>query len=117
MVRTRSNEIPDQGRATHLVARGRGRAPGCGRGRGHPRTILVMPPMGPAENPIIEEQDEVHVVEPAPVDFTYAPGFQDVMGHMLWFMDNMTQAGLFPADPATSQAGGRAQTPTAQAHG
>ncbi|XP_070023192.1 uncharacterized protein [Nicotiana sylvestris] len=29
----------------------------------------------------------------------------------------MTQAGLFPVDPATSQAGGGAQTPTAQAHG
>ncbi|XP_070049059.1 uncharacterized protein [Nicotiana tomentosiformis] len=39
------------------------------------------------------------------------------MGRMLWFMDSMTQAGLFPADPATSQAGGRAQTPTAEAPG
>jgi len=36
---------------------------------------------------------------------------------MLRFMDNMTQASLFLADPATSQAGGGAQTPTAQAHG
>ncbi|XP_070011171.1 uncharacterized protein [Nicotiana sylvestris] len=32
-------------------------------------------------------------------------------------MDTITQAGLFPADPATSQAGGGAQSPTAQAHG
>ncbi|XP_070003448.1 uncharacterized protein [Nicotiana sylvestris] len=46
-----------------------------------------------------------------------ALGFQEVMGRMLWFMDTVTQAGLFPADPATSEAGGRAQTPTAQASG
>ncbi|XP_070020732.1 uncharacterized protein [Nicotiana sylvestris] len=32
-------------------------------------------------------------------------------------MDSMTQADLFPVDPATSQAGGGAQTPTAQAPG
>ncbi|XP_070055544.1 uncharacterized protein [Nicotiana tomentosiformis] len=30
---------------------------------------------------------------------------------------NREKAGLFPADPATSQAGGGAQTPTAQGHG
>lgn len=35
---------------------------------------------------------------------------------MLRFMDFMSQVGLLPADPATSQAGGGAQTPlTAQA--
>jgi len=34
-----------------------------------------MPPVGSAENPIIEEQDEVPVAEPALVDFTSAPGF------------------------------------------
>ncbi|XP_070025153.1 uncharacterized protein [Nicotiana sylvestris] len=39
------------------------------------------------------------------------------MGRMLRFMDSMTQAGLFPADPTISQAGGGAQTPTAQAPG
>ena len=76
-----------------------------------------MPLVGPAEDPIIEEQDEVPVAEPAPVDFTSAPGFQEVMGCMLWFMDTMTQADLFLADSATSQVGGGAQTPTAQAHG
>ena len=76
-----------------------------------------MLPVGPAENPIVEEQGEVPVAEPAPVDFTSAPGFQDVMGRVLRFMDNMTQAGLFPADPATSQVGGGAQTLTAHAHG
>ncbi|XP_070020749.1 uncharacterized protein [Nicotiana sylvestris] len=32
-------------------------------------------------------------------------------------MDSMTQAGLFPADPATSHAGGGAQTPTTPAPG
>ncbi|XP_070042513.1 uncharacterized protein [Nicotiana tomentosiformis] len=39
------------------------------------------------------------------------------MGCMMQFMDTMTQAGLFPADPATSQVGGGAQTPTSQAPG
>ncbi|XP_070057684.1 uncharacterized protein [Nicotiana tomentosiformis] len=39
------------------------------------------------------------------------------MGRMMRFMDTMTQAGLFLADPATSQAGRGAQTPTAQAPG
>ncbi|XP_070048142.1 uncharacterized protein [Nicotiana tomentosiformis] len=76
-----------------------------------------MPPVGPAENPIIEEHGEVPVTEPAPMDFTSAPGFQDVMGRMLRFMDNLTQDGLFPADPTTSQAGRGAHTPTAHAHG
>nr|XP_018630081.1 bifunctional protein FolD 2-like [Nicotiana tomentosiformis] len=51
--------------------------------------------MDPVEDPIIEEQVKVPVAEPAPV----------------------TQAGLFPADPTTSHAGGGAQTPTAQAPG
>ncbi|XP_075103483.1 mitochondrial uncoupling protein 3-like [Nicotiana tabacum] len=51
-----------------------------------------MPSVGPVENPIVEEQDEVRVADPALVDFTSAPGFQDVMGCMLWFMDNMTHA-------------------------
>ncbi|XP_070003507.1 uncharacterized protein [Nicotiana sylvestris] len=39
------------------------------------------------------------------------------MGCMMRFMDFMTQAGLFPAGPATSQAGGGAQNPIAQAPG
>nr|XP_016490001.1 PREDICTED: uncharacterized protein LOC107809822 [Nicotiana tabacum] len=39
------------------------------------------------------------------------------MGRMLQFMDTMTQASLVLADPATSQAGGGAHTPTAQALG
>ncbi|XP_070010177.1 uncharacterized protein [Nicotiana sylvestris] len=39
------------------------------------------------------------------------------MGRMLRFMDSMTQAGLFQTDPATSQVGGGAKTPTAQAPG
>lgn len=82
-------------------------------GRGRPRTIPVMPPVNPIENPIIEEQGEVPVAEPATVDFTSPPGFQDFMGRILRFMDNMTQAGLYPADPATSQAGRGAQTPSA----
>ena len=55
------------------------------------------------------------VAEPCPAYFMIASGFQEVMGCMLWFMDSMTQAVLFAADPATSQAGGGAQTPTAQA--
>ncbi|XP_070040718.1 uncharacterized protein [Nicotiana tomentosiformis] len=121
MVRTRSNEVPDQGRATPPVirgrGRGRGRAPTRGRGRGHPRVVPVMPPVGPAEDPIIEEQGEVPVTEPVLVDFTSAPGFKEVMGRMLRFMDTITQAGLFPADPATSQAGRGAHIPTTQAHG
>lgn len=102
MERTHSNEVPDQGRATPPVARGRGRAPARGRGRGRPRPVPVMPPVGPTENLITEEQGEVSVAEPAQVDFTSAPGFQDVMGHMLRFMDTMTRAGLFPTDPSTS---------------
>ncbi|XP_070032949.1 uncharacterized protein [Nicotiana tomentosiformis] len=76
-----------------------------------------MPPVDPIDNTIIEEQGEVHVADPTPVDFTSVPGFQDVMGRILRFMDNMTQAGLFLAYPATSKAGGGAQTPTAQARG
>lgn len=43
------------------------------------------------------------------------PGFQEVIGRMLQFMDSMTQYGLFPTDPITSQMRGRAQTPKAQA--
>ncbi|XP_070050701.1 uncharacterized protein [Nicotiana tomentosiformis] len=39
------------------------------------------------------------------------------MGRKLRFIDTMTQVGLFPADSATSQVGGGAQTPTAQAPG
>nr|XP_033514110.1 uncharacterized protein LOC104104359 [Nicotiana tomentosiformis] len=76
-----------------------------------------MPPVDPAEDPIVEEQGEVLAVEPTPVDFSSAPGFQKVMDHMLQFMDTMTQAGLFLVDPTTSQEGGRAHTLTAQAHG
>ncbi|XP_009597598.2 uncharacterized protein [Nicotiana tomentosiformis] len=72
---------------------------------GRPKIVPVMPPVDLAEDPIIEEQGKVPVAEPAPVDFTSVPGFQEVMGHMLQFMDTMTQASLFPADPATSQAG------------
>lgn len=49
-----------------------------------------MPPVDPAEDPIIEEQGEVPAAQPAPVDFTSAPGFQEVMGRMLRFMDTMT---------------------------
>ncbi|XP_070042750.1 uncharacterized protein [Nicotiana tomentosiformis] len=80
MVRTRSNEVPDQGRATHPVVRGRGKAPASGRGRGRPRTVPVMLPVGPAENPIIEEQGELPVAELAPVDFTSTPGFSRCHG-------------------------------------
>nr|XP_018626664.1 zinc finger BED domain-containing protein RICESLEEPER 2-like [Nicotiana tomentosiformis] len=40
-----------------------------------------------------------------------------VMGRMLRFMDSMMQGGLFPADPAISQAEGGAQNPTSQALG
>ncbi|XP_070050863.1 uncharacterized protein [Nicotiana tomentosiformis] len=97
--------------------RGRGRVPARGRGRGRPRASPVAPPADPVEDPIIEEQGEVPVAEPALVDFMSASGFQEVMGRMLRFMDTMTQAGLFPVDPATSQAGGGAQTPTDQALG
>ncbi|XP_070004625.1 uncharacterized protein [Nicotiana sylvestris] len=43
-----------------------------------------------------------------------APGFQEVMGRMLRFMDTMTQAGLFPADPTTSQTLGALRTDEAQ---
>ncbi|XP_070049722.1 uncharacterized protein [Nicotiana tomentosiformis] len=75
-----------------------------------------MPPVGPAENLIIEEHGEVLVVEPTLVDFTSAPRFQDVLGRILQFMDTMTQFSLFLADPAISQVGGRAQSPTAQDH-
>ncbi|XP_070018179.1 uncharacterized protein [Nicotiana sylvestris] len=46
-----------------------------------------------------------------------ALGFQEVMGRMLRFMDTMTWDDLFPADPATSQAGGGTQTLTTQAPG
>ncbi|XP_070032193.1 uncharacterized protein [Nicotiana tomentosiformis] len=35
--------------------RGRGRAPARGRGRGRPRVALVVPPVDPLEDPIIEE--------------------------------------------------------------
>lgn len=56
-------------------------------------------------------------VEPTLIDFMLAPGFQEVMSRMLWFMDTLTQAGLFLADPTTSQAGGGAQTLDAQAPG
>ncbi|XP_070031560.1 uncharacterized protein [Nicotiana tomentosiformis] len=117
MVRTRTTDVPDHGGASPSVARGRGRAPIRGRRRGHPRVAPVTPPVDPVEDPIIEEQGEVLVAGPTPVDFMSALGFQEVIGHMLQFMDSMTQAGLFPADPATSQVGGRAQTPTAQAPG
>lgn len=55
--------------------------------------------------------------EPALVDFMTSPGFQEVMGRMLRFMDSMTQAGLFPVDSTTYQAGGVGQNPTAQAPG
>ncbi|XP_070047147.1 uncharacterized protein [Nicotiana tomentosiformis] len=41
----------------------------------------------------MEEQGEVPVPEPAPIDFMTAPGFQEVMGRMLRFMGTMTQAG------------------------
>ncbi|XP_070040500.1 uncharacterized protein [Nicotiana tomentosiformis] len=47
-----------------------------------------MAPVDPVEDPIIEEQGEVPASEPAPVDFLSAPGFHEVMGHMLRFMDN-----------------------------
>ncbi|XP_070039766.1 uncharacterized protein [Nicotiana tomentosiformis] len=49
------------------------------------------------------------------MDYMSAPGFQEVMGRLLRFMDSMTQAGLFLADPATSQAGGAGHTAIAQA--
>ncbi|XP_070054620.1 uncharacterized protein [Nicotiana tomentosiformis] len=32
-----------------------------------------------------------------------APGFQEVMGCMMWFIDSMMLTGLFPQDPTTSQ--------------
>ncbi|XP_070029039.1 uncharacterized protein [Nicotiana sylvestris] len=37
------------------------------------------------------------------------------MGYMLQFVDSITQACLFPTDPAISQAGGGIESPTAQA--
>ncbi|XP_070037055.1 uncharacterized protein [Nicotiana tomentosiformis] len=114
-------DVPDPGGAAPPIARGRdrgrGRAPARGRGRGCPRAAPVAPLVNPVEDTIIEEQGEVPAAELATVDFMIAPGFQEVMGRMMRFMDTMTQAGLLPADTATSQAGGGAQTPTAQAHG
>ncbi|XP_070022149.1 uncharacterized protein [Nicotiana sylvestris] len=119
MVRTRMADVLDLGRAAPPIARGQGRgrerAPAHGRGRGRPRVVPVLPPIDPVGDPIIEEQGEVPVAEPTPTDFMTVPRFQEVIGRMLWSMDSMTQAGLFPADPATSQAGGGAQTTTAQA--
>ncbi|XP_019242451.1 PREDICTED: basic salivary proline-rich protein 2-like, partial [Nicotiana attenuata] len=60
MVRTPTTDVPDPGGAAPPVARGlgrgRGRAPACGKGRGCPRVILVVPPADPAGDPIIEEQ-------------------------------------------------------------
>ncbi|XP_070040283.1 uncharacterized protein [Nicotiana tomentosiformis] len=121
MLRTRIADVPDPGGAAPPFIRGRdrgrGRAPARGRGRGHHRASLVAPPADLVEDPIMEEQGEKPVPELAPVDFMTAPGFQEVMGRMLWFMDTMTQADLFPADPATSQVGGGAQTLTSQAPG
>ncbi|XP_070039253.1 uncharacterized protein [Nicotiana tomentosiformis] len=82
MVRTRSNEAPDQGRAALPVVRGQGRgqrrALARGRERGRPRVIPVMPPVDPVEDLIIEEQGELPTAEPAQMDFTSAPGFQEV---------------------------------------
>nr|XP_009603122.1 uncharacterized protein LOC104098159 [Nicotiana tomentosiformis] len=119
MVRTRMAAVPYPGGVVPPIARGRGRgrAPTRGRGRGHPRVAPAIPPADPVEDPAIEEQGEVPAAEPAPVDFMSAPSFREVMGRMLRFIDTMTHAGLFPADPATSQAGGGAQTPTTQALG
>ncbi|XP_070007930.1 uncharacterized protein [Nicotiana sylvestris] len=121
MVRTRTADVLDPGEAAPLIARGRGRgrwrAPTRGRGRGRSRAIPVAPRTDPARDPIVEEQGEVPTAEPTSVDFMTTPGFQEVMGRMQRFMDTMTQAGLFPADPATSHLGGGAQTPTTQAPG
>ncbi|XP_070042575.1 uncharacterized protein [Nicotiana tomentosiformis] len=58
MVRTRTANVPDHGRAAPPVARGRGRAPFCGRGRKHPRVSPVTPPVDPVEDLIIEMQGE-----------------------------------------------------------
>nr|XP_016487375.1 PREDICTED: uncharacterized protein LOC107807480 [Nicotiana tabacum] len=121
MVWTRTANVPDPGGAASPVARGQARGlrrvPTRGRGRGSPRAVPVAPPVDLAGDTIIEEQGEVLAAEPTSADFMIAPGFQEVMGRMLRFMDTMTQAGLFPADPTTSQAGEGAQTPTAQALG
>ncbi|XP_070032578.1 uncharacterized protein [Nicotiana tomentosiformis] len=73
MVRTRAADVTDHGGAAPHIARGRGRgqgrAPARGRGRRHPRVVPVMPPVDLLEDPIIEEQGEVPVAKPAPVDF------------------------------------------------
>jgi len=83
------------------------------RGRGSPRVVPIVPLVDLVEDLVNEEQDEVPAAEPALTNFMTSPGFHDVMGRMLRFMDSMSQACLFLADPATSQAGGGAQTPTA----
>ncbi|XP_070035368.1 uncharacterized protein [Nicotiana tomentosiformis] len=110
MVRMCAADVPDHGGAAPPVARGRGRGGGRvlahGRGRWRLRAAPVMPPVDLVEDPIIEEQGEVPATEPTPVDFMFAPNFQEVMGRMLQLIDTMTQTDSFPADPAITQAGG-----------
>nr|XP_009591048.1 uncharacterized protein LOC104088126 [Nicotiana tomentosiformis] len=48
------------------------------RGRGFPRVALVVLPVDPMEDHVIEEQDEAPAAELTLVDFMTAPGFQEV---------------------------------------
>ncbi|XP_070039152.1 uncharacterized protein [Nicotiana tomentosiformis] len=97
MVKTRTTDVPDPRGVAPPVARGRdrgrGMAPARGRGQGRPRVAPSVPPADPIEV----------AAETSPADFMSTPGFQEV--------------GLFPADPATSQAGGGEHAHTAQAPG
>ncbi|XP_070028849.1 uncharacterized protein [Nicotiana sylvestris] len=67
MARTHAADISDSGVAAPPVARGRGRGRGRApaRGRGCPRVALFAPPVDPVEDPIVKEQGEVPIADPA----------------------------------------------------
>ncbi|XP_070051777.1 uncharacterized protein [Nicotiana tomentosiformis] len=103
MVRTRNGRTDDQApeppaRATRGQCRGRGRPRGAA---GAPaRSASEEPPAAPAGGPA----PEIPIATPA---------LQEALAQFLSMFSTLAQAGLFPIAPATSQAGGGAQTPAA----
>ncbi|XP_075103613.1 uncharacterized protein LOC142178183 [Nicotiana tabacum] len=76
--------VPSGRGAAPLVVRGRGRGRGRAttpaKGQESHKVAPVVPLVELAEDPVIEDQDEVPAAEPALADFVTASEFQDVMG-------------------------------------
>ncbi|XP_070046007.1 uncharacterized protein [Nicotiana tomentosiformis] len=105
MVRTRTTRSDDQTLAPPVVAargwgRGRGRERPRGAARVSARAAVPEPPVAP-------------VGEQGPKILVTTPALQETLAMFLSMSGTLAQARLIPLAPATSQAGGGAQTPTA----